>query len=216
MPTWITDAPSNLSITTDSTSAWSSWVIGTNAEMTSTDWSNWTYQTTTSATRQYRVQFDPPDEETRLRWAQDAMAARVESDRLASEQKRDRVVARRKARRLLMTVLGSERWREWVRYRSVRVEASGGSMIEVGAEPHKLYIIDADGHPVKKLCVIAPMDYCDEDRMIALLLALQVDEAGTLKLGNPNTFEAGEKERVVARQAHSASRPRIVDRRHAA
>lgn len=216
MPTWITVPFYSSSNTSDCTSAWSTWTTDVNVDRASTAWSNWTCETNSTATDGRWIPAEPPDEETRLRWERDAAAARVKADRLAREQRRDRIVARRKARRLLRSVLSQGQWSDWVRYRSVRVEASGGGTIEVGAEPHKLYVIDANGRPVKKLCVIAPMEYCDEDRMVALLLALRVDEAGTLKLGNPNTFQTGEKERVVARQAHSASRPRIVDRRRAA
>ena len=70
-----------------------------------------------------------------------------------------------------------------------------------------LYQLSAEGEPIKKFCYHISGQYCEEDRLLATILMLRVDEPRVLRDAYPHAFEDGEMRRVEARRVF---RPRAA------
>lgn len=141
--------------------------------------------------------------------AQERAARRWKQAELRDRIKRrmQRARQRRVAEAMLRDVLSAEQWRDWQRFRSVRLRGKRGLFEINPASLGELYLLAPDGKKVaEKFCVHASSAFCVEDRVVALVLALQSDEDEVMRRANRPKVTVEEERRVVAR------RHRHVDR----
>lgn len=206
--TWVDDALTPK--TTDATTG----ISATNFTLRDTDiiWSRWANQVITSpASATFRivdggsssnvdVQCLPEDSEERRKRAHLAAA----KSRLIRTRKRRRT--RENGRELLRRLVSAEQWRDFLRYKSIR-EIGEFAVYEIGCGwIGHVYEIGFDGQPKRKLCLqTGPGNsdgWCPEDRIVAILMALRTDEAGTVAKAGVHGWHTHERERVAARRGH--------------
>jgi len=128
----------------------------------------------------------------------------------AIKHRLERAKVRRTAAAMLKTILSSEQWRDWQRYRAIRFRGRAGVFEINPASGGELYLLDHEAKVAKeKFCVHAPSSYPTEDRVASLLLALMADEDVVLQRANRCTFrnekDYDEKRKLVARRIRAQS-----------
>lgn len=190
--------------TTATDAVWRTWVVDGAAATTDSAWTNWTAGTFFAVSggeyiaRSGTVVATPPPPPKAI------TRGRIFSiENYRAEQ--DKRKARERGLDLLRWLLSPEELADLRAHESVRIRGSLGGLYEVGLNrPSLAYKIDPTTlEPMAKLGVCqTAKEYVDEDRVAALVLAFQTDEASACARAVVHTFDeaARERERVKLRR----------------
>lgn len=215
-PAWTSAAATDCTytITTTTAGTWRHWVAdcgtSTNTITNVRIWQGWVEDTTINETS-YVIQptYALPKLETPEQVAARERRAHQQRTKMRLLEGRRREPARQKSLSLLERVLSPEKWLEYRRHGSVRVTGSVGGVYQVGVGySDKVYQLDRDMRPVKKLCVgPGHGHYPEGDHVAAVVLALVADELGVLARANVHQMDENEVRRVVARRERKQPQP---------
>lgn len=106
-----------------------------------------------------------------------------EQEATRARGERRKVLAHKRARRLLLNLLSDEQQHEYARSKCFTVIAKDGRVFRL-RKGKTAELLGGDGVPVAAYCIHLPYGYNHEDTLVALLLSLQTDPAEFERVAN--------------------------------
>ncbi len=191
--------------TTTGGDAWTTWNSTAATYLTTNIWSSWTTGTAGNSTPSSGFTFSPyrapaltPEQKLEAERKQRQIDLKAKL-----KERRQKRVARQRARALLKSLLTAIEWSEYQRYGSVQVVGSLGGKYEVGGGTMGMVTqLDDDYNPIQKICYHPSTQYVVEDRVAAVILDIKCDESRVRTQGNKHSWCGDEQRKAKARRLH--------------
>lgn len=124
--------------------------------------------------------------------------------RAAVRKDRRRVIAHKRARRLLLNLLSEEQQHEYAQNKTFTVVAKNGKVFRL-RKGKTAELLGSDGAAIAAYCIHLPHGYEPEDTLIALLLSLQTDPAEFERVANVTHLQSPQDRLVAAVEGELAA-----------